>query len=88
MNGGQWVFVIELFEGAALTTGRSMIERLTVLASVPVVIVDYATSPTTGKGDRVVVKAELQSRSSRIKGGFLEHLDDAQSIGIYELVVG
>jgi hypothetical protein len=88
LNGGDWVFVVEATENAAMTTGRDMVERLSLRARVPVIIVDHGVQPPDDKGNRVVIKSELQSRSKRIRGKFIDHLDDDKSIGVYDLVVG
>lgn len=87
LNGGSWVFAIETKQDAAMTTGRNMIERITSLAITPVIIVNYDAVPPDDKGDRVVVKAELESRSSKLCGSFLHYLDKEKTMGVYELVV-
>lgn len=87
VNGGDWVFVFELQPDAALTTGRSLVERLTTLASVPVIIINHDAVPPEDKGDRVVVKESLKRRSGDLVGAFLSYLDDVKTMGVYELVV-
>lgn len=88
LNGGNWVFVIELAADAALTTGRAIVERLTTLSSTPVILVDHGAVPPDDKGNRVVVKSQLEKRADRIRGKFLGYLDDERAMSIYELVVG
>ena len=87
MNGGNWVFVIEQWENAAMTTGRNFIERLVTLSHFPVIIVNHDARPPDDKGDRVIVKSELLRRSNQLKGEFLEYLDEEKKMGVYELVV-
>lgn len=87
LNGGVWVFAIESKPNSVLTTGRKMVERMAILAPVPVIVVDYGVQPPNNKGNRVVIKDSLKNRSKFIMGTFLDFLDEEKTIGIYGLVI-
>jgi hypothetical protein len=88
LNGGKWMFVIEVKPNAVMTTGKSMVKTLTALSNVPVIIVDYNSKPPCDRGNRVVVKNALLARcSKRLIGEFLGYLDNDKSMGIYKLVI-
>jgi hypothetical protein len=84
-GSGRFVFVIELWEGAALSTGREVVERLARVADVPIVVVNYGMVPPDDRGDRTIVRAELKHRARAMLGEFLEYLDVEEQIGVYEL---
>lgn len=87
-GSGRFVFVQELRDGAVLSTGRRLVERLARIADVPIVVVNYGSVPPDDRGDRTIVRSELKYRARAMLGRFLEHLDVEEGIGVYELRMG
>lgn len=86
LNGGYWIFAIELSPNAVLTTGLSMVKQLVESFNIPIIVSDWGSRPPNDTGDRVVIKDSLISRSKNIMGELIQYLDDSKSIGIYKLI--
>jgi len=84
MNGGTWLFAVELREGAVMGTGRAMVAEAIGAVGLPCVIVDFGSLPPDDTGDRVAVADALMPRASRLAGARLGSISD--SIGVYELL--
>ena len=88
MNGGRWVFVVELWKNAYRTTGANVILDVASHADFPVVIVDYESPPPHDYGDYTVIKESLKDRARNMMGRSLGFLDKEHQFGIYELRMG
>lgn len=83
-NNGLWVAVIETEPDALLTSGREMAIELAKLYSVPLVVELYNNKNKTG--DWTVIKESLFSRTSKMRGSFIQWLDEENTVGVYELI--
>jgi len=88
LNGGHWVFVIELIPEAATTSGLSMVKQLVECFDIPVIISNYDSIPPNDTGDRVIIKDSLKTRSKKLMGELIQYLDDDKVMGIYKLTNG
>jgi len=84
MNGGTWINVFDLKKNAHKTTGKKMIEAIARQVDVPVIVVD-ADNTKEGKGDYVIIKKSLESRSNKVRGELIEALND--DMNIYKLII-
>lgn len=86
MNGGTWIFVVELWKDAATTTGARMLTSIANKSVHPLIISNFDTPPEEDYGDRVVIKKELLPRTELMRGEHLEFLDADEEVGVYELI--
>lgn len=86
MNGGRWLFAIETRPDAIMTSARSMALAMVGSIDLPMIVVDHGSVPPDDKGDRVIIKAELLHRSTRLMGPRLAEM--APGVDIYRLEVG
>lgn len=87
MNGGRWIFVIEIQPNAFRTTGKNIILDIASKIDLPVIVVDYNSKPPNDKGDYVIVKKSLLNRSKQLIREHLGFLDESEEFGIYNLMV-
>lgn len=85
MNGGTWIFINEMEENALLNGGKGIVLQMVSKIDLPAIVVDYDSKPPDDKGNRVVIKEELLPRTDRIRGEYIDHIDDG--MGLYKLVV-
>lgn len=86
LNGGYFVFVMELWKDAARTTGARVIMDVASRVERPVIVVNFDSRPPTDFGDYTVVKQSLKEKAKRMMGAPLGFLDTDREYGIYELV--
>jgi hypothetical protein len=84
MNGGTWINVMNLKPQAHLTTGKHIIIDVASKVDYPVIIVEYKNLKH-GKGDYVIIKDSLQSRSTKIRGDFIANYTDTMKL--YKLII-
>jgi hypothetical protein len=85
INGGIWVFAIELKKDAIKNDGEEMMINIAENISLPIIVVNYDSMPPDDKGDRVILHDTLLSRAKHLVGDKLGQL--AHNINIYKLVV-
>ena len=75
---------MNLKPAAHLTTGKTIIADIASRTDVPVIVVEY-DHLKGGKGDFVIIKQSLESRSSKIRGDFIAKYTD--TMNIYKLII-
>jgi hypothetical protein len=85
LNGGTWVYVIELKEDAVLNEGMDIVLEAVDKADIPVIVVDFGSLPPDDYGDRALIKESLEKRASKICGEFITQLDE--EVNMYRLLV-
>jgi hypothetical protein len=83
LNGGTWIFIVEIKEGAVLSTGRNIIVEMVNKIDLPAIVVSFGKTPPHDTGDMVIVKDSLLPRSRRLIGQKLGIL--VEGIGLYDL---
>lgn len=84
INGGTWITVMNLDKEAHLTTGKKIIVDVASKVNYPVIVVE-SNNLEKGRGDYVIIKQSLESRSNRIKGQFISKYTD--TMNLYKLVI-
>lgn len=83
MNGGKWIFVMDLAKNAHRKTGKTMVAAMLKRFNLPLIVVDY-DNLEKGTGDYVILKNSLLPRSRKIAGKKLA--DFSPEAGIYQLL--
>jgi hypothetical protein len=76
INGGIWIFAIELSPGAIRGPGRRMVLAAAERVDVPVIVVSHGILPPHDTGDLTVVKDSLLHRCQGMIGDALADLAD------------
>ncbi|MFC1653851.1 hypothetical protein ACFL1M_03310 [Patescibacteria group bacterium] len=84
MNGGNWIMVMDYKKNAHLYSGKNIVVDIASQIDLPAIVVDY-DNLKKGKGDYVLIKGKLKSRSSQIMGDFLGKF--SKSIDKYKLII-
>lgn len=87
LNGGNWIFVMEVGTNALVKTGVGIVRQVAEQVPLPVIVVDFKHLKD-GAGNRIVVRRDLIKRTKKVRGKFLGHLGAGAEYGIYELVTG
>jgi len=83
-NGGLYIYVVEVEEGAVQGKGKRIILDMVNKYDFPAIITSFGIKPPEDKGDLVVVKMTLLQRSKRIIGDKVVDLDN--NVGLYKLI--
>lgn len=84
LNGGTWIFVVEIKEGAVLGLGKGIILDMINKYDYPAIVTSYGIKPPKDTGDKVIIKDSLMNRAKNLAGAKIASLTD--DVGIYKLI--
>jgi hypothetical protein len=84
-NGGTWIFVMESWKDAHLTTGKNIIIEIANKIKLPIIVSDFESKPGEDFGDYVILRKELESKANQLKGDFICELD--KDLNVYKLII-
>lgn len=84
LNGGTWIFVIELEKNAVIGSGKNIILSMINDFNIPAIVASYGYKPPYDTGDKVIVKDSLLSRSKSLIGEKIDNL--SENVSIYHLI--
>lgn len=84
LNGGTWIFIVELEENAILGKGKEIILDIVNKFNIPAIVTSYGTKPPHDTGEKVIVKDSLLSRSKGLIGNKIDNL--SENVNIYQLI--
>lgn len=87
LNGGMWIFVVELEENAARMRGKQAIMAVASRVDLPVIISSYGEEAPNDFGSYTIVKDTLLPRARQLIGKRRGFLDADKKFGVYDLVV-
>lgn len=84
LNGGVYIFVIEVEEGSVLGKGKNIILDMVKKYDYPAIVTSYGVEPPHDTGNMVILKDSLLTRAKRIMGEKIADL--TEGVSLYNLI--